>query len=57
MKINIEYDLSFWEDEIPMMAQIASKFRTMSKYDPDDSRIRELREDINEQLKDMLKSL
>lgn len=57
MKINIEYDLSFWEEEIPMMAQIASKFRTLSKYDPDDERIRDLREEINGQLKDMLRSL
>ena len=57
MKINIEYNLSFWEKEIPMMAQIASRFSVISKYHPDDERIRELREDINRQLKDMLNSL
>lgn len=57
MRINMEYDLSFWEDEIPMMTQIAKRFSVISKYHPDDERIRQLREEINELLKNMLDSL
>lgn len=57
MKISIEFDLTFWEDEIPMMAEISKKFRAMSKYDPQDEEIRRLREDVHRQLKDMVDSL